>query len=105
VAEELPDEEFESPIHRSLNRPILVMGGERQLVLLLMLLAGIFIVSLAKLWAAIIGVIVWVVGQYGLSQAAKFDPQLSLTGRRLLQYKRFYPASATPFADPPKWKD
>mgnify|MGYP000961142765 CR=1 FL=1 len=30
-----------TPIHDSLNRPILMMGGERQLVLLLAIVAGI----------------------------------------------------------------
>ncbi|CUA96891.1 conjugal transfer protein TrbD [Thiomonas bhubaneswarensis] len=87
-----------TPIHDSLNRPILMMGGERQLVLLLAIVAGIFIFSLAKLWAAIIGVTLWMVGQWALSRAASYDPVLSKTGSRLLKYRRHYPAQASPFA-------
>ena len=87
-----------TPIHDSLNRPILMMGGERQLVLLLTIVAGIFIFSLAKLWAAVIGVTLWMVGQWALSRAATYDPILSKTGGRLLKYRRYYPAQASPFA-------
>lgn len=86
------------PIHTSLNRPILMMGGERNLVLMLLIVAGVFIFSLAKLWAAGIGVVLWVAGQWALSRAARYDDQLSKTGPRSLKYRRYYPAQATPFA-------
>ncbi|WP_297451458.1 conjugal transfer protein TrbD [Ferrovum sp.] len=87
-----------TPIHESLNRPILMMGGERNLVLMLAILAGMFIFSLAKLWAAAIGIVLWVIGQWALSRAAAYDPQLSKTGARLMKYRRFYPSRATPYA-------
>lgn len=85
-------------IHVSLNRPILFMGGERQLVLMLMVIAGVFIFSLAKLWAAAVGIVLWIAGHWVLVRAAKFDPQLSKTGLRSLRYRPNYPACATPFA-------
>lgn len=85
-------------IHESLNRPILLLGGERQLVLMLMVISGVFIISLAKIWAAVIGLTLWFLGQWALSKAAAFDPQLSKTGQRSLKYRRHYPAQATPFA-------
>ena len=91
-----PDE-LKTPIHESLNRPILLMGGERNLVLMLAVIAGVFILSLAKLWAAIAGLIIWTVGQWTLSRAAAYDSQLSKTGPRSLRYRRFYSAQATPF--------
>lgn len=87
-----------TPIHESLNRPILLMGGERQLVLMLMVIAGVFIISLAKVWSAVIGVALWLVGHWALSKAATYDPQLSKTGPRSLRYRAYYPPSATPFA-------
>ncbi|QKE39989.1 MAG: conjugal transfer protein TrbD [Ferrovum myxofaciens] len=90
--------DFTTPIHESLNRPILMMGGERNLVLMLGILAGVFIFSLAKFWAAAIGITLWTVGQWALSRAATYDPQLSKTGVRLMKYQRFYPARATPYA-------
>ena len=90
--------DYSTPIHDSLNRPILMMGGERNLVLMLAVIAGVFIFSLAHVWAAIMGVAMWVLGQWGLSRAAAYDPQLSQTGIRAMKYKRYYPAQATPFA-------
>ena len=88
----------QTPIHESLNRPILMMGGERQLVLMLAIVAGIFIFSLHKIWAAAVGVTLWSVGHWALTRAAAYDPQLSRTGARLLRYRHHYPARATPFA-------
>jgi type IV secretion system protein VirB3 len=90
--------DYGTPIHESLNRPILLMGGERNLVLMLAIIAGVFIFSLAHVWAAAIGITMWTLGQWGLSRAAAYDPQLSQTGVRSLKYKRYYPAQATPFA-------
>jgi len=86
------------PIHQSLNRPLLVMGGERQLVLMLGVVAGVFIISLAQLWAAIVGIVIWVGGQYFLTMAAEHDTQLSKVGPRHLKYKKQYLSSSTPFA-------
>lgn len=94
----MDEEVIDTPIHRSLNRPVLLLGGERALVLMLALIAGIFILSLAKLWAAILGVALWMVGSWGLARAGRFDPQLSKTGLRSLRFQRHYAASATPFA-------
>lgn len=77
---------------------MLVMGGERQLVLMLGVVAGVFIISLAQLWAAILGIVIWVGGQYFLARAAAYDTQLSKTGPRHLKYKKQYLSSSTPFA-------
>ncbi|HQT82019.1 MAG TPA: conjugal transfer protein TrbD [Ferrovaceae bacterium] len=90
--------DYSTPIHDSLNRPILLMGGERNLVLMLAVIAGVFIFSLAHVWAAVMGVTMWMIGQWALSRAATYDPQLSQTGIRSMKYKRYYPAQATPFA-------
>ena len=91
-------EEYSAPIHTSLNRPMLVLGGERKLVLMLGVLSGVFIFSLAQLWAAILGVLIWMIGQYFLSRAASYDPQLSQIGPRHLKYRRFYLSGASAFA-------
>jgi type IV secretion system protein VirB3 len=91
------NDDTQTPIHDSLNRPILMMGGERQLVLALIIISGIFFFSLAKLWAAAVGIAMWVIGQWALTRAASYDDQLSKTGPRSLKYRRHYPAQATPF--------
>ncbi|SCC93192.1 putative Type IV secretory pathway, TrbD component [Thiomonas sp. X19] len=93
-------DDTKTPLHDALNRPILMLGGERTLVLMLGVIAGVFIVSLAKLWAAAIGITLWVVGQWALTRVARYDEQLSKTGLRALKYRRHYPAQATPFAKP-----
>lgn len=91
-------EDISTPIHASLNRPILVLGGERKLVLSLATIAGMLIFSIAQIWAAILGLVIWATGHYGLIRAAAYDTQLSQTAVRALRYKKFYPAAATPFA-------
>jgi type IV secretion system protein TrbD len=91
-------EQQEVPIYSALNRPILVVGGERNLVLMLGVIAGVFIFSLAQVWAAVLGIVLWVIGQWALALAAKYDPFLSHTGIRHLRYSRHYPAAASPFA-------
>jgi type IV secretion system protein VirB3 len=90
--------EYAIPIHEALNRHILLMGGERTLVMMLAIISGVFIFSLAHIWSAVIGMIMWMIGQWALSRAATYDPQLSQTGVRAMKYKRYYPAQATPFA-------
>jgi len=91
-------DDLKTPIHESLNRPLLILGGERTLVLMLGIIAGVFIISLAKWWGAVLGIVLWTLGQWALSRAAGFDPQLSRTGFRSLKYRHYYPAQATPFA-------
>lgn len=63
-------------LHESLTRPILFMGAERELVILIGVIAGIFFISLFKLWAAIVGISIWMFGIYALSKMASIDPQL-----------------------------
>ena len=92
-------------LHGSLTRPILFMGAERELVILIGVIAAIFFISLGKLWAAIVGIVIWIFGIYALSKMAEIDPQLSKTSKRSLKYRKFYSAQATPFAEFKEHKD
>lgn len=94
----MEDQDISVKLHESLNRPMLMLGGERNFVLMLGILSGVFIMSLAALWAAIFGVCLWLVGMFVLSRAGSYDHQLSKTGARSLRYKKYYPPQATPFA-------
>lgn len=85
-------------IHPSLMRPMLVMGGERHLVLMTGILAGIFIFSLHQLWAAGVGVLLWTVGLWALQALAKLDAQFSSVYLRHLRLRRFYPSHASLWA-------
>ena len=87
----------EISIHESLNRPLLVLGGERNLVLMLGVIAGVFVFSLAQLWAFGTGLVLWIGGQWGLARAAAYDPSLSRIGPRHVRYRRHYAAGASPF--------
>lgn len=91
-------DDYSAPVHQSLVRPMLLMGGERTLVLMLAVISGVFILSLHAIWAAIAGVLLWIVGMFALSRAGAYDPQLSKVGPRSLRYRKFYPAAATPHA-------
>lgn len=90
-------QDLETPIHEAFVRPMLMLGGERNLVLMLAMVAGVFILSIGTLWSIGAGLVLWVLGQWALTRAAEFDPQLSQVGIRSMRYKRFYPAQATPF--------
>lgn len=94
------DSDFSVPLHQAMLRPILLMGAERELLLSLGVIAGVFIVSLFQLWAAIFGLVLWAVGAWVLTRAASFDPQLSKTFGRSLRYRKLYKSAATPFAPP-----
>lgn len=101
----MDDQDISVKIHESLNRPMLMLGGERNLVLMLGVLAGVFIFSLHALWAAGVGISLWIVGMYVLSRAGTYDHQLSKTGPRSFKYRKFYPAQATPHAPVREIKD
>ncbi|TSE35137.1 conjugal transfer protein TrbD [Tepidimonas charontis] len=93
---------WEVPVHRSLVRPLLLLNGERELVMMLGIVAGTFIVSLFQLWAAITGAVLWFVGLFFLQRMAQKDPKLSKVYFRSLRYtrKRHIPSASTPFALP-----
>ena len=94
----MESERREVVLHESLNRPRLLIGGERNLVLMLGVVVGVFVFSLHQLWAAVVGVLLWLIGYWALTAAAKYDPMLSKTGARHLRLRAYYPARATAFA-------
>jgi len=83
-------------IRRALHRPQQVMGGERELVLFSMLVAGGVIVASLNWVATIAGICVWFVSIYGLRQMAKADPIMSKVYIRQLKYRDYY----APFSRP-----
>jgi type IV secretory pathway TrbD component len=81
------------PIHRSLIRPILLGGAERELVIINMtfVIALIFGVGLTKL-TIISALLMAIVGQFVLVQMGKRDPMMSRVYLRHIKYNDFYPA-------------
>lgn len=102
------DEPRRIPIHRSLNRPNLILGGERELVLMTMLFAAM-IAFTASSWVQVaIGVVFWLTVHAMLVEMAKNDPAMSKVYLRHVRYKAFYPAQTGMHAqlpNAPRWKD
>lgn len=81
-------------MHASVNRPQLLMGGDRELVLLAGLLCGLMAVSVMTFMSFFIagvafGGIVMVLTRFG-----KADPLMRKVYSRHIHYKDFYPAKS-----------
>lgn len=80
---------------RALSRPSLVLGGERELVLMSGLLTvGIAFVCVNWVAAAYAGV-AFPIALYWLRKLAKTDPAMSKVYLRHLKYQNYYPARTT----------
>jgi type IV secretory pathway TrbD component len=84
-------------LHRAMNRPSLLLGGERELVLMTGLMAAVLIFASATVATALAGGALWVLVVGGLRMMARADPCLSRVYLRHIRYQRYYPARATPF--------
>ena len=90
-----------TPIHLSLTRPLLLAGAERQLVLVNGTIIAALIFGVGFYWASITAAIVLAtVGHWGLTRAAKHDPQMSRVYVRHIRYQEYYPARAAVDAPP-----
>ncbi len=85
------------PIYSSLNRPLLIMGGERELMMLISLISLTMIFVALSFQSAILGLIIWFVFSSILRMMAKTDPLLSKIYKRQFNYQKYYPALPTPF--------
>jgi type IV secretion system protein TrbD len=88
----MADFPIRTPIRRSLLRPLLVLGGERELVFFSGMVTAILVLSVSNIVAAVMGITFWVVSLAVFSRMAKNDPQLSKTYIRHVNKKIFYPA-------------
>lgn len=86
-----------TPFHRALHRPQQVMGGERELVLFSMLVAGGLIVSAMNMVATLMGLVIWFVCIHALRRMAKADPAMSKVYLRQLKYGNYYGPFSRPF--------
>ena len=76
-----------SRVHRALSRPNLLMGADRELVLLTALAAIILIFVVLTWYAALFGIAIWLVAVAALRMMAKSDPVMrrGLSPPHLLQ--------------------
>ena len=84
----------ETVFHPSINRPNLLMGGDRELVLGAAMISALFIFALMTWWSILIGVVFWPLTTSMLVQLAKADPKLRDVATRSFQYKAYYPAKS-----------
>ncbi|XAZ26245.1 conjugal transfer protein TrbD (plasmid) [Sinorhizobium sp. B11] len=84
-------------IHRALSRPNLLMGADRELVLMTGLAAIILIFVVLTVYSAIIGVAIWVTIVGMLRRMAKADPLMRKIYLRHLRYRAYYRATSTPW--------
>ena len=82
----------ETVIHQSANRPHLILGGDRELVLFAGLTAVCLAFTLATWWGVTIGIVFWLGSIAVLSRMGKADPLLRHVYLRHIKYKPFYPA-------------
>lgn len=86
-----------SRVHRALSRPNLLMGADRELVLLTALAAAILIFVVLTWYAALFGVAVWLVAVAALRMMAKTDPLMRRVYLRHISYRTYYRPTSTPW--------
>ncbi|MFI3270754.1 MAG: conjugal transfer protein TrbD [Pseudomonadota bacterium] len=91
------------PIHASMNRANLFMGGDRELVMFSGLLACALVFS-AQTWiATLYGGLLWFGALFVLRLMAKSDPFLRHVYLRHRMYQRYYSARSMPFRVNRRW--
>ena len=86
-----------NPIHRALSRPNLLIGADRELVLVAGLAAIILIFVVLTLYSALLGIAVWTVIVSALRMMAKADPMMRKVYLRHISYRPGYRASSGPW--------
>ena len=86
-----------SPVHRALSRPNLLIGGDRELVLLTALAAVILIFVVLTWYATLFGIAIWLIAVAALRMMAKADPLMRRVYVRHISYKTFYRATSSPW--------
>jgi type IV secretory pathway TrbD component len=86
-----------SRIHRALSRPNLLMGADRELVLLTGLAAVILIFVVLTWYAALFGIAIWLVTVAALRMMAKSDPLMRRVYLRHISLRPYYRATSTPW--------
>jgi type IV secretion system protein TrbD len=87
----------EVTIHSALNKPNLLFGADRELILVVGLISAVLIFLGMTVPTFVIGVIIWLVFSYALRKIANADPLMRKIYLRQLKYRKFYFSHSTPF--------
>ncbi len=95
-------------IHQSANRPHLLLGGDRELVLFAALLSAMLTFALVTWWGIVAGIWLWLASVAVLSRMGRFDPMLRQVYVRHVRYRAFYPAKGRIYSEtsghPKAWR-
>ena len=83
------DNPRETAIHQSANRPNLLLGGDRELVLVMVMIAGGLAFSLASWWGIGLAVALWIGSMAALQRMGKADPLLRPVYLRHIRYTAY----------------
>jgi type IV secretion system protein VirB3 len=102
------DRPREITIHQSANRPNQILGGDRELVLVSVLVAVSLAFSLASWWGVALSIGFWVSAVAVFQRMGKADPMMRHVYMRHIRYRSFYPAKSgllsTCLQTPPRWR-
>ena len=84
-------------IHRALSRPNLLLGTDRELVLVTGLAAAILIFVVLTWTSALVGFLLWTIVLGILRMMAKADPQMRAVYARYIRYRPIYRPTSTPW--------
>jgi type IV secretion system protein TrbD len=98
----------EIPIHQSANRPNTLLGADREMVLVAIMIAFGMGLSLAAWWGAVLAALFFIGTVAVLQRMGKADPLLRQVYLRHIRYGHWYPAKSgiwsTSSVPPMKWK-
>ena len=84
-------------IHRALSRPNLLLGADRELVLVTGLASVILIFVVLTWFSALFGMAVWICIVGMLRMMAKADPMMRAVYLRHIRYRPHYRPTSTPW--------
>lgn len=84
-------------IHRALSRPNLLLGADRELVLVTGLAATILIFVVLTFHSALFGIAVWIIMIAALRMMARSDPLMRQVYLRHIAYRTHYRPTSTPW--------
>jgi type IV secretion system protein VirB3 len=98
----------EIPIHQAPNRPNTLLGADREMVLLVIMITFGMGLSLATWWGVVLAALFWVGAVGVLQRMGKADPLLRQVYLRHIRYEDWYPAKSGIYSTsaqlPMKWK-
>ncbi len=84
-------------IHRALSRPNLLLGADRELVILSGLASAILIFVVLTAYSAVAGIVLWIATIGILRAMAKSDPLMRQVYLRHIRYRSHYRPTSSPW--------